>query len=142
MNAAGLVEQQFGADQTKAKAGTIRPLCRVPGIDTQPHALTTQKPVSHALHSYAAAGLLQGLCGSNPVAAAWHISCPLPGSGSWLRSMLQVNIAPDRTWGAMFCLHMLAQILEDSGLTRCLPGCSCTGWQMPSLGLCLFQAVL
>ena len=91
MNAAGSVEEQVGADQTPAKAGTIRPPCRVPGIDTRPRALTTQKPVSHALHSNAATDLLQELCRSNPVAATWHISCSLPGSGSWPHSMLQVN---------------------------------------------------
>ncbi len=128
-NVANLVEQQFEAYEATAMAGTTRPPYRFPDIDLQtPTSLPTQKQLSHALHRIVAADLMQDLVASAPVAASWHISCSLPGSGSWLHTMLYVNRVAAKTWRTMFCLRMIAPIPEAAGIDRCVSGCSCTGW--------------
>ena len=73
---------------------------------------------------------MQDLVASAPVAASWHISCSLPGSGSWLHTMPYVNRVAAKTWRTMFCLRMMAPIPEAAGIDRCVSGCSCTGWQL------------
>ena len=73
---------------------------------------------------------MQDLVASAAVAASWHISCSLPGSGSWLHTMLYVNRVAAKTWRAMLCLRMMAPIPEATGIDRCVSGCSCTGWQL------------
>ena len=84
---ANFAEQQFEACEATAQAGTTRPPYRFPDIDLQtPTSLPTQKQISRALHRITAADLMQDLVNSAPVAASWHISCSLPGSGSWLHT--------------------------------------------------------
>jgi hypothetical protein len=130
-NVANIVEQQFEAYEATAQAGTTRPPYRFPDIDLQtPTSLPTQKQISRALHRITAADLMQDLVNSAPVAASWHISCSLPGSGSWLHTMPYVNRVSAKTWRTMFCLRMMAPIPEATGIDRCVPGCSCTGWQL------------
>ena len=127
-NVANIVEQQFEAYEATAQAGTTRPSYCFLDIDLQtPTSLPTQKQISRALHRITAADLMQDLVNSAPVAASWHISCSLPGSGSWLHTMPYVNRVSAKTWRTMFCLRMMAPIPEATGIDRCVPGCSCTG---------------
>ena len=87
-NVANFVEQQFEAYEATALAGTTRLAYSVPDIDLQtPTSLPTQKQLSRALHRTVAADLMQDLVASAPVAASLHISCSLPGSGSWLHTI-------------------------------------------------------
>ena len=87
-----------------------------------PTSLPTQKQLARALHRIVAADLMQDLVASAPVAASWHISCSLPGSGSWLHTMLYVNRVAAKTWQTMLCLCMMALIPEAAGIDRCVSG--------------------
>ena len=130
-NVANLVEQQFEAYEAAALAGTTRPPYRFPDIDLQtPTSLHTQKQIFCALHRITAANLMQDIVTSAPVAASWHISCSLSGSGSWLHTMPYVNRVAATTWRTMFCLCMVGPIPEATGIAHCVSGCSCTGWQL------------
>ena len=53
---------------------------------------------------------------------------PLVASSS--QSALYVNRVSAKTWWTRFCLCMMAPIPEAAGLDRCVPGCSCAGWQL------------
>ena len=98
-NVASIAEQQFEAYEATAMAGTTRPPYRFPDIDLHtPTSLPTQKQLSRVLHRIAAADLMQNLVASAPVAASWHISCSLPGSGLWLHTMLYVSRVAAKTW--------------------------------------------
>ena len=77
-----------------------------------------------------ASDLMQDPATSAPVAASWHISCSLPGLGSWLHTMPFVSSAAAKTWRTMFCVCMKAPVPEATGIDRCVSGCSCTGWQL------------